>query len=176
MIPQFFCLRQQLGITRLSNIWDTLILKKHSLFIWNSDSAQCSVLYLATLRQLHFCWEEISWPRLCSLTQAGSRTSGRCLWEQAPSHPIALVTVTPEQEKTLPSHSTFLSSGTQQIKISPDLFRQKSSKLYLIWSHFFFFLSCREHFMSLGSCSETHEIDTLKVALFWSFSEYMLIQ
>ena len=68
-IPQFFCLRQQLGITRLSNIWDTLILKKHSLFIWNSDSAQCSVLYLATLRQLHFCWEEISWPRLCSMTR-----------------------------------------------------------------------------------------------------------
>ena len=37
----------------------------------------------------------------------------------------------------------------------------------VIFLYFFFFcLSCREHFISLGSCSETHEIDTLKMALF----------
>ena len=28
IFPGFFCLRQQLGITRLSSIWDTLILKE----------------------------------------------------------------------------------------------------------------------------------------------------
>ena len=139
MIPQFFCLRQQLGITRLSNIWDTLILKKTFVVYLKFRFSPVFSIVSGNPTAITFLLGGDQLTQALLPDPGCKQDQGRCLWEQASSHPIALLTATPEQERTLPSHSTFLSSGTQQIKISPDLFRQKSSKLYLIWSHFFLF-------------------------------------
>ena len=82
VIPWFLCLKQQFRNTRFSKIWDILILKNYSLFIWHSNLMWCSVFYLATLQRLGYSWEEGSNPGSASLPGWQGVTSRRCLWEQ----------------------------------------------------------------------------------------------